>query len=186
MVFAFLCPFGLGVFEFQDPIQRACFLGASPIHSEFGVLCVVKHDEARNLKPCPYIRERYIMFLGFPLDYQTHDFIKATVAPFGRLVRWFEGPNMSRVLVQCLLLSPDRVPRSVVLSQGTLMGGTGHSWSLPTFILDGQFPDIFPLDEDPVPADSNSHPAHGEVGNVNININQVWQHDLARAAPTVQ
>ena len=127
MVFTFPSPFGLGPFEFEDPFQRACLLDASPIDSEFGVNSVVKHDEALNLKSCPYIHESFIMFLGFPLDYQSHDFIKALVAPFGRLIRWFEGPNKSRVLAQCLLLSPDRVPRSVVISQGTLMGGSGHS-----------------------------------------------------------
>ena len=127
MVSAFPLPFGLGLFEFEDPIQCACLLNASPIDLEFGIIRVVKHDEARNLKSCPYIRESYIMFLGFPLDFQSHGFVKATVAPFGRLIRWFEGPNKSRVLAQCLLLSPDRVPRSVVISQGMLMGGSGRS-----------------------------------------------------------
>ena len=67
-----------------------------------------------------------------------------------------------------------------------LMGGSGRSWSVPTFILDGHFPDIFPLDEDPVPADGNPHPEHGEVGNINIHINQAWQHELAGAAQAVQ
>ena len=116
------------------------------------------------------------MFLGFPLDYQTQDLIKAVVAPFGRLLHWFEVPNKSRVLVQCMLLSPDRVPRSVMVSQGTLLGGNGRSWSVPTYILDGHFPNIFPPDEDPVPADGNPHPP---------NVVQGWQHDLAGAAPAV-
>ena len=186
VVSAFPSPFGLGLFEFEDPIQRACLLDASPINSDFGVIAVVKHDEARNLKACPYTREGYIMFLGFPLDYQTHNFVKADVAPFGRLIRWFEGPNKSRVLVQCLKLSPERIPRSIVLSQGTLMGGTGRSWSIPMFLLSGQFPDVFLPDEDPVPADGNPHPDQGEVGNVNLNVNQMWQHDLVGIAPVVQ
>ena len=68
---AFPSPFGLGLFELEDPIQRACLLDASPIDSEFGVIRVVKHDEACNLKSCPYTRESFVMFLGFPLDYQT-------------------------------------------------------------------------------------------------------------------
>ena len=125
------------------------------------------------------------MFLGFPLDYQTPDFIKAAVAPFGRLLWWYEGPNKSRVLVQCLLLSLDRVPRTVVVSQGTLLGGNGRSWSVPTLILDGQFSDIFPPDEDPVPVDGNPHPMHGAVNNVNPNVVQGWWHDFVGAAQVV-
>ena len=101
------------------------------------------------------------MFLGFPLDYQLPEFVRAAVAPFGRLLNWLEGPNKSRVLAKCLLLSPERVPRSLVISQGTLIGGAGRSWSVPVFIINGQFPDVFPQDEDPVPFDGNPHPGNG-------------------------
>ena len=92
------------------------------------------------------------------------------MARFGRLLRWFEGPNKSRVLVQCMLLTPHRVHRSVVVSQGTLLGGNGRYWSVPTYILDGHFPDIFPPDEDHVPTDGNPHPLHGSLNNVNPNL----------------
>ena len=105
---------------FKNPIQRACLWDASPIQTNFGTLRVHKHDEIGSLKACPYTRENWIMFLGFPLDYWTPEFTKTAVAPFGRLHKWYEGPNKSRVLVHCLLLSPNRVPRSVVVSQGTL------------------------------------------------------------------
>ena len=186
VVSAFPFPFGIRLFEFQNPVQRACLLDASPIETDFGVLRVRKHDEVGNLRACPYTRENWIMFLGFLLDYQTPDFIKATMAPFGRLLRWYEGPNKLRVLVQCLIISPDRVPRSVVISQDTLLGETGHSWAVPTYILDGQFPDVFPPDEDPILADGNPHPLHGAVNQVNPNIIQGWQHDLAGAPLAVQ
>jgi hypothetical protein len=112
-------------------------------------MSVHKHDEApRNFRTCNYIRESWIMFLAFLLDYQNQDFIQAAVAPFGRLIRWFEGPNKSRVIARCLILSPDRVPRSLVVSQGTMLGGAGRSWTVPVFILNGNFPDGFPQDED--------------------------------------
>ena len=99
VVSTFPSPFGIGLFEFQNPVQHASLLDASPIEIDFGILSVHKHDEVGNLKACPYTKENWIMFLGFPLDYQTQDFIKAAVAPFGRLLRWYEGPNKSRVLV---------------------------------------------------------------------------------------
>jgi len=107
VVLAFPSPFGVGLFQFQNPIHGACLLDASLNETNFGVLRVRKHDEVGNLRAFPYTRECWVMSLGFPLDYQSQDFIKAAVAAFGRLLRWFEGPNKSRVLVQCLVLSPD-------------------------------------------------------------------------------
>jgi hypothetical protein len=125
------------------------------------------------------------MFLGFPLDYQLIDFVKAAVAPFGRLISWLDGPNKSRVLTKCLLLDPSHVPRSLVVSQGSLVGGMGRSWSVPVFILNGQFPDGFPQDEDPVPFDANPHPNNGAINEVNPNAPQGWQHNLHGAAQIV-
>ena len=114
-------------------------LNASPIPFGHGLLRVHKHDEALNLRACNYTRQCWIMFLGFPLDYHLPDYVKAAVAPFGRLLHWYEGPNKSRVLTQCLVLTPERVPRSLIVSQGTTLGGAGRSWSVPVFILDGHF-----------------------------------------------
>ena len=71
------------------------------------------------------------------------------------------------------------------MSQVTLLGGKGRSWLVPTFLLDGQFPDVFPPDEDPVPSNGIPNPLHGAVHNINPNVVQGWQHDLASAAPKV-
>nr|TKW14262.1 hypothetical protein SEVIR_5G156900v2 [Setaria viridis] len=142
--------------------HRGLLLDASLIPFGHGNSIVQKHDEARNFRACSYIRQWWIMFLAFPLDYQTLDFIEAAVASFGRLLHWFEGPTKSRILTQCLVLTPDRVPCSVVVSQGTTLGN-GRSWSVPVLILGGHFPDAFLADEDPVPAGGNSHPGHGGV-----------------------
>jgi hypothetical protein len=71
--------------------------------------------------------------------------------------------------VQCLVLTPDRIPHSLVVSLGSLLGGNG-SWIVPVFILDGHFPDGFPPKEDPIPADGVPHPDHGPIlhGNPNL------------------
>ena len=100
---AFPSPLGLGLFEFGSQLQREVLLDASPIQFAHGLLTVQKHDEALNLRSCHYTRECYLMFLGFPLDYHLVDVIKAAVAPFGRLIHWFDGPNKSRVLHRQLL-----------------------------------------------------------------------------------
>ena len=34
----------------------------------------------------------------------------------------------------------------------------GRSWAVSVYILNGQFPDAFPADEDPVPFDGEPHP----------------------------
>ncbi|CAN6199417.1 unnamed protein product [Urochloa humidicola] len=182
---SFPSPLGLGLFQFESPVQRQILLDASPIQFGHGWLTVQKHDEARNFRSCPYIRQCWIMFLAFPLDYHNLDFIRAAVAPFGRLIHWIDGPNKSRVLTQCLVISPERVPKSVVVFQGTFLGGNGRSWSVPVFILGGHFPDAFPPDEDPVPVDGNPHPVQGQVNEGNPNIPRNWQHDLVGAAQAV-
>jgi len=119
------------------------------------------------------------MVLCFPLDYQTLDFYKAAVAPFCRLLAWHESPNKTKSFLDCLVLVPERVPHSFVVSQGSILGGSGHSWSAPVYIIGGHFPDGFPQEEDPVPADGLPHSAHGHAVHVNQNIPPHWIHDLA-------
>lgn len=185
VVNAFPSPLGLGLFQFESTVQRTTLLNASPIQFGHGQIFVQRHDEARNFRVCNYTRHCWIMFLGFPLDYQTRDFVKAVIAPFGRLLQWYDGPNKSRVLAQCLVTAPEQIPRSVVLSQGTILGGNGQSWSFPCYILDGHFPNAFPADEDPVPANGNPHTIHG-VPVMNPNVAQHWHHDWVGAAQDVQ
>lgn len=103
------------------------------------------------------------MFLEFPLDFQKDLYVRAAVAPYGRLLEWYQDANRSRILVQALILSPNRVPRSLVVSRGMMIGGMGRSWSVPVYILNGNFLDAFPADEDPVPFDGELHPEHGPV-----------------------
>ena len=91
------------------------------------VVTIVKHDEGFNSRSCTYTRVYWIMFLAFPLDFQKDLFICAAVAPYGLLLDWYKDSNRSRILSQVLLLSPDRVPRSLIVSRGTMIGGAGRS-----------------------------------------------------------
>jgi hypothetical protein len=103
------------------------------------------------------------MFLAFPLDFQKNIYIRAIVAPYGRLLEWYRDANKSRILVQVLLLSPERVPRSLIVSRGTLIGGAGRSWAVPIYILNGHSLDAFPADEDPVQINGEPHTKHPPI-----------------------
>lgn len=55
---SFLSPLGLGMLEFGSTMQRQSLLDISPIDfDEVTILHMVKHDEAGNLRACPYTRE---------------------------------------------------------------------------------------------------------------------------------
>ncbi|CAN6328775.1 unnamed protein product [Urochloa humidicola] len=182
----FRSPLGLGLVQFQSATQRQSLIDLSPIpfiHNS--TIRVTKHDEASNLRACNYSWFVRLMVLAFPLDYQTMDFFKAAVAPFGRLITWYESANKSRNFLDCLVLSPDRIPRSVVVSQGSLLSGNGRSWTAPVYIIGGQSPDVFPGDEDPVPVDGNPHPVHGHIAHANPDVNPNWLHDLNGVANAV-
>lgn len=184
---SFRSPLGLGLVKFQSASQRQSMIDLSPIpFVNNSVIRVVKHDAARNFRACPYIRFCRVLILTFPLDYQTMEFFKAAVAPFGSLLSWHEGPNKSKSLLDCLVLTPERIPRSIVVSRGSQLGGNGESWTAPVYIIGGQFPDDFPGGEDPVPADGNPHPLHDHVLHVNPDVPQHWMHDLAGAAAEIQ
>ena len=83
---------------------------------------------------------------------------------------WHESPNKTKSFLDYLVLVPERVPHSFVVSQGSILGGSGRSWSAPVYIIGGHFPDGFPQEEDPVPADGLPHSAHGHAVHVNQNI----------------
>lgn len=161
---AHLSPLGLGLIKLRTMAQLDKLVRDSPFNlGQNHVVRVVKHDEGINHRSCTYIRICWLMFLAFPLDFQKELSIRAAVAPYGWLLEWYRDENKSRILVQVLLLSPDRVPRSLIVSRGTVIGGMGHSWSIPVYILDGHFPDAFPADEDPDPFDGEPHPEHPPI-----------------------
>jgi hypothetical protein len=159
-----LSPLGLGLIKLPTVPQRDQLVRASPFHmGQHNIVSVVKHDEGINSRSCNYSRVCWVMFLAFPLDFQKDVYIRAAVAPYGWLLEWYRDANKSRILVQVLLLSSDRVPRSLIVSRGTMLGGTGKSWAVPVYILNGNFPDAFPVDEDPVPIDGEQHPEHPPI-----------------------
>jgi len=91
----------------RETAIRVSPMNIGPLHR----IRVIPHDAGLNRRQCNYTRACWIMFLGFPLDFQSMDYVKAAVSPFGRLLFWDNNSqNKSRVLVKALVLSPDRIP----------------------------------------------------------------------------
>ena len=66
-----------------------------------------------------------------------------------------------------------------------MIGGAGRSWTVPVYILNGNFPDVFPADEDPVPFVGEPHPEHPPVV-IGANAEEPnWENELNGAAPNL-
>lgn len=162
-----LSPLGLGLIKVHSVVQRDQLVRNSPMNFGPSVIRVVNHDEGINSRFYSYTRLAWIMFLAFPLDFQKDVYVKAAVAPYGRVLAWYTDANKSRILARVLLLSPNRAPRSLIVSRGSMLGGLGRSWAGLVYILNGNFPDEFLGEEDLVPFDSEPHPEHGPIMGAN-------------------
>lgn len=129
------------------------------------------HDRGLNLRDCPFARTCWVLFLCFPLDFQSRNYIEQAVNIFGTVLTWTNNDNYkSRVLVRCSVLHVSKIPRSVIVCKPRLVGGAGQSWLVPVFVLNSQNNDQLPADEDPIPQDGNPHPLPEQQQNL--------QHDF--------
>lgn len=120
---------------------------------------LVEHDNGINLRASPFSRSCWVMFLCFPLDYQSKGYIEQAVNLFGTVVTWTSNTHCrSRVLVKCVVLHTSKIPRSVLVCKPAVVGGAGHSWTVSVFVLNSENNELIPGDEDPIPADGNPHP----------------------------
>jgi hypothetical protein len=101
------------------------------------------------------------MFLAFPLDYQTKEIISQAVGYFGSVITWTNNARCrSRMLLRCKVTLISRIPRSLLICQGTAIGNHGSSWTVPVFVLSSNPTDEFPGDEDQIPPNGNPHPVN--------------------------
>ena len=157
-------PIGLGLFSFATMFARDLVVGRTFTIDDWIMVTFVKHDEALNMRPATLGQERWVMFLNFPLDYQSEYWVEKAVSLFGKLIVW-HNPTSShaRVLVKVWVMSNALIPKSLVLRQ---FGGQRYSWTVPVYPLrsdewNAHIHEI-PLDsEDPPPADGNPHPMFG-------------------------
>jgi hypothetical protein len=108
-------PFGIGSFTFTHTLAADTVIGLTFALDEDTNVTFVKHNEARNMRLTTFGREVWILFLGFPLDYQTTAYICSAVEDFGMLTVW-DNPrgNNKFVLVKARIVHPKFVPKSLV------------------------------------------------------------------------
>jgi hypothetical protein len=112
----------------------------------------VEHDRGINFRSCPFTRTCWIMFLAFPLDFQTREIISQAVGLFGSVINWIDNDRCRSCLVlRCKVSLVSRIPRSIIISEGNPMGDHGHSWTVPVYVLNSAQNDVMAGDEDPVP-----------------------------------
>ena len=171
-------PFGLGVFKLIDSLAADTVIGLTFEVDEITTVTFVRHDQAKNRRLAAFGRETWILFLGFPLDYQTTFYVNRAVEDFGLLSVWHHPRgNLKYVLAKVWLVHPKFVPRSIVVTQ---LGGARNSWTVPVYMLrsadwNAHLHDVPPPPEDPEPEDGNPHPQYG----VDLTAEQIYQNQLA-------
>jgi hypothetical protein len=142
------------------PVARQAMVNLSPHQlDDVREITVEEHDKGLNLRSCPFTRTCWVMFLAFPLDFQTRSIISQAVGLFGDVITWTDNSRCkSRILLRCKVTLVSRIPRSLIISEGSTVGATGNSWTVPVFVLDSHLNDIEPADEDQIPPNGNPHP----------------------------
>jgi hypothetical protein len=81
-------PFGLGIYTLSDTLVAASVRGMSFEVDDEITVTFVRHNQAQNMRLTGFGRDTSIMFLAFPLDFQTTYYIERDVEDFGLLSVW--------------------------------------------------------------------------------------------------
>jgi hypothetical protein len=80
-------PLRLCLAQFPSAIAQQGMINLSPHHFGNGrVLRVLEHDRGINLRNSAFSRTCWVMFLSFPLDFQTREILQQAVVLFGSVV----------------------------------------------------------------------------------------------------
>lgn len=182
-----LSPLGLCLIQFHSPIARQTMVNLSPHQlDDVRELVVEEHDRGLNLRNCLFARTCWIMFLAFPLDFQTRDIISQAVGH--TIITWTNNARCkSRLLLRCKVTLVSRIPRSLLICEGNVGGNNGSSWAVPVYVLSSLHADEFAADEDQIPPNGNPHPENAHFLNVNLNAgNQGLFEDVGDLAEVPQ
>jgi hypothetical protein len=172
-------PLGVSLVRFASAIVRDRLINTSPhtLDSDEEIaFSVIRHDEGLNRRSPIFQHEAWIMFLMFPLDFQTTYYVNKAVSLFGKLLLWHNPRvNKVRVIVKVLIKDLALVPFSLLMTQaGNLFGAEGGSWSIPVYILDGRAvaPEAVGNEDVVPPMNATPHPYELPI------LNDIEQHHL--------
>jgi hypothetical protein len=157
-----LSPLGLCLVQFSSSLERQVMISRSPMQlDEMREIEIVEHDRGINFRSCPFTRTCWVLFLAFPLDFQTREIITQAVGLFGSVINWIDNARCrSRLVLRCKVTLVSRIPRSIVISEGNPLSDHGSSWTVPVFVLNSVHNDVMAGDEDPLSGNGNPHPEH--------------------------
>ena len=159
---SFVYPIGVGMVAFEDVLLRDQYIQESPHqYDEHTTFSFVPHDEGYNLRHCPFQYVAWILFLAFPMDYQTDHYINKAVSTFAKMDLWHRpGHNKERVLVRVIISDLALVPHSLIVRRSSMVPNLGHSWTVPVYILNGRhtIPHLAGTEEQPPPMNALPHP----------------------------
>ena len=114
-------PLGVGVFGFASSLVRDAVVGTTfeldeNEVAEHTIISFVPHDAALNMRLTSFGPEVWILFVGFPYDYQTQHYMHKSVDSFGALVDW-HNPRGDRifVLIKARVIHLRLVPKILVV-----------------------------------------------------------------------
>ena len=176
-------PLGIAIYGFPSPLMRDNVVGTTfELDAEEEgdmntVVSFVPHDEALNMRLTTFGPDVWILYIGFPQDYQTYHYLHRSVDGFGSLTHW-HNPRGDRklVLIRVKVIHLRLVPKSFMIRQP---GGNRRCWTVCITMLrssdwNAHLPEVPPAGEDPPPADGIPHPLYGE----GLNAEQLYQMQL--------
>jgi hypothetical protein len=141
---------GQALVRFRFTFERDNLVAMGPQQALGFSFTVIQHNEGWNQCALTFNHECWLLLLGFPLDFWTHEHIQNAVRAFGRVLMWDPDPNnATRLLVRARVTSLHEVPQSIMFSVAE--GFQGVSWTVQCDIVQQFLLGAQPQDEDPVP-----------------------------------
>lgn len=153
---------GIGCIALADAVIREFLIREGPqALTDDSTYTLTPHDEGLNMRMPAFEYEVWIMFLVFPLDYQTENCVHKAVSNFGKLLMWPRPRyKKARVLVEVHIKDVGEVPHSLIVTRLGMLPGLGRSWSVPVYVLNGRhtIPHLVGTEEDPPQLNASPHP----------------------------
>jgi hypothetical protein len=102
---------GQALVRFRFAFDRDNLVALGPQQALGFSFTVIRHNEAWNQRALYLNHECWLLLLGIPLDFWTHEHIQNAIGSFGRVLKWDLDPsNVTRLLVRARVTSLQEVP----------------------------------------------------------------------------